>query len=160
MYIAPSSGHISLNCNMPFKLILRRCEVVFWCLEWEYCTFSKTEMEIHSNPPILYYGFKKYGWFWGMSFRERKKRLTRQHMSCDGSVDKTQDSQTIRFLVQVHELVFSSALLWQKEASDKSSNEILMFLNWTWHSASTSPEIQEFSGIFGIFKDIKNTFRE
>ena len=25
-------------------------------------------------------------------------------------------------------------------------------------SASTSPEIQEFSGIFGIFKDIKNKF--
>ena len=29
MYIAPSSGHISLNCNMPFKLILRMFEVVF-----------------------------------------------------------------------------------------------------------------------------------
>ena len=28
-YIAPSSGHISFNFNMPFKLILRRCEVVF-----------------------------------------------------------------------------------------------------------------------------------
>ena len=27
-------------------------------------------------------------------------------------------------------------------------------------SASTSPEIQEFSGIFGIFKDRKSTFRE
>ena len=26
---------------MPFKLILRRCEVVFWCLEWECCTFLK-----------------------------------------------------------------------------------------------------------------------
>ena len=32
MYIAPSSGHISLNFNMPFKLILRRFDVVFWCL--------------------------------------------------------------------------------------------------------------------------------
>ena len=41
MYIAPSSGHIALNCNMPFKLILRRFEVVFWCLEWECCTFWK-----------------------------------------------------------------------------------------------------------------------
>ena len=30
MYIAPSSGHISLNFNMPFKLILRSFEVVFW----------------------------------------------------------------------------------------------------------------------------------
>ena len=46
MYIAPSSGHISFNCNMPFKLILRRCEVVFWwctCLEWECCTFWKID---------------------------------------------------------------------------------------------------------------------
>ena len=41
MYIAPSSGHISLNFNMPFKLILRRVEVVFWCLEWECCTVWK-----------------------------------------------------------------------------------------------------------------------
>ena len=29
MYKAPSSGHISLNFNMPFKLILRRFEVGF-----------------------------------------------------------------------------------------------------------------------------------
>ena len=29
MHIAPSSGHISWNFNMPFKLILRRFEVVF-----------------------------------------------------------------------------------------------------------------------------------
>ena len=33
IFIAPSSGHISLNLNVPFKLILRRSEVVFWCLE-------------------------------------------------------------------------------------------------------------------------------
>ena len=43
MYIAPSSGHISLNFNMPFKFILRRFEVVFWCLEWECCTFWKID---------------------------------------------------------------------------------------------------------------------
>ena len=43
MYIAPSSGHILLNFNMPFKLILRRFEVVFWCLEWECCTFWKID---------------------------------------------------------------------------------------------------------------------
>ena len=43
MYIAPSSGHISLNLNMPFKLILRRFEVVFWCLKWECCTFWKID---------------------------------------------------------------------------------------------------------------------
>ena len=43
IYIAPSSGHISLNFNMPFKLILRRFEVIFWCLEWECCTFWKKD---------------------------------------------------------------------------------------------------------------------
>ena len=30
MYIAPSSGREVLNLNLPFKLILRRYEVVFW----------------------------------------------------------------------------------------------------------------------------------
>ena len=29
MYIAPSSGHILLNLNFPFKVILRRFEVAF-----------------------------------------------------------------------------------------------------------------------------------
>ena len=29
MYIAPSSGHTSFNFNMPFKLLLRRCEGCF-----------------------------------------------------------------------------------------------------------------------------------
>ena len=32
MYIVPSSGHISLIFNLPFKMIIRRFEVVF-CLE-------------------------------------------------------------------------------------------------------------------------------
>ena len=61
-YVAPYCGHISLNLiNMPFKLILRRFEVVFWCLEWECCTLRKIDgNSIHSNPPILYYGFKRY----------------------------------------------------------------------------------------------------
>ena len=57
MYIAPSSGNISLNFNMPFKLILRRFEVVFWCLEWEIengVLFERL-MEIHSYLPIIYY---------------------------------------------------------------------------------------------------------
>ena len=31
---------------------------------------------------------------------------------------------------------------------------------WIIHSASTSPEIQEFSGIFGIFKDKKKSWEE
>ena len=43
MYLVPSSGHISLNFKMPFKLILRRFEVVFWCLEWECCTFWRID---------------------------------------------------------------------------------------------------------------------
>ena len=36
----------------------------------------------------------------------------------------------------------------------------LHFLTSKGSSASTSPEIQEFSGIFGIFKDIKKKNRE
>ena len=43
MNIAPSRGHILLNLNLPFKLILRRFEVVFWCVEWEWCTFWKID---------------------------------------------------------------------------------------------------------------------
>ena len=56
IYIA----HISIQKgrSRTFKLILRRFQVVFWCLEWECCTFWKIA-EIHLNPPILYYGFKK-----------------------------------------------------------------------------------------------------
>ena len=58
MYIAPSSGHISLNFNRPFQLILRWFEVAFWCLGWsENAALFERLMEIHSNPPILYYGF-------------------------------------------------------------------------------------------------------
>ena len=41
MYRAPSSGQISLNFNIPIKLILRKFAVVFWYLEWECCTFLK-----------------------------------------------------------------------------------------------------------------------
>ena len=43
--------------SMFLFLFLRRLEVVFWCLEWECCTFQ-TLMKIHSNPLILYYSFK------------------------------------------------------------------------------------------------------
>ena len=43
MYIAPSNGgHSLLNLNLPFVLILRRFEVVFWCLDWECCTFKRS----------------------------------------------------------------------------------------------------------------------
>ena len=58
MSIAPSSGHEWLNLNLPFKLILMRFEVVFWCLKWECCTFWKIDRNSILNPPILYYGFK------------------------------------------------------------------------------------------------------
>ena len=56
MYIAPSSGHISLNLNMPFKWIggLRSFSDV-WS---ENAALFERLMEIHSNPPKLYYGFK------------------------------------------------------------------------------------------------------
>ena len=41
MYIAPSSDHSMLTPHLPFNVILRKFEVVFWCLEWECCTFQK-----------------------------------------------------------------------------------------------------------------------
>ena len=61
MYIAPSSGHISLDFNMPFKLILRRFEVVFWSLEWECCTFGKIDgNSFKSTNTIMYYVFNPW----------------------------------------------------------------------------------------------------
>ena len=56
MYIAPSSGHISLNLNMLFKFILRSLRL-FSDVWSENATLFERLMEIHSNPPILYYGF-------------------------------------------------------------------------------------------------------
>ena len=53
MYIAPSSRHISLNFNMPFKLILRSFEVVSDVWSENAALFERL-MEIQSNPPILY----------------------------------------------------------------------------------------------------------
>ena len=40
MYIAPSSGELLPNFNLLFKGILRRFEVIFWCLKWECCKQS------------------------------------------------------------------------------------------------------------------------
>ena len=51
MYIAPSSGEPLPNINWTCKWIVRRFEVVFWCLEWECCTLFK------STNTIFYYGF-------------------------------------------------------------------------------------------------------
>ena len=66
MYIAPSSGHISLNFNVPFKLILRRFELVFWCLEWECCTFFKDWwklIQIHQYYTMALTEFTSVSWF-------------------------------------------------------------------------------------------------
>ena len=41
MYIAPSSSLLILTSS--FKVLLQRFEVVFWCLEWESCTFQMTD---------------------------------------------------------------------------------------------------------------------
>ena len=52
MYIAPSSGHTSFNFNMPFKLILRRCEVVFLMSGVKILHFLKDwwkSIPIHQN---------------------------------------------------------------------------------------------------------------
>ena len=64
MYIVPSSGHISLNSNMPLiKLILRMFEVnrCFSDVWSENAALFERLMEFHSNPAILYYmyGFIK-----------------------------------------------------------------------------------------------------
>ena len=56
MYIAPSGGHEVLNLKLPFKLILRRFEVVFLYVWSENAALFERLMEIHSNP-ILYYDF-------------------------------------------------------------------------------------------------------
>ena len=51
MYIAPSSDHSMINLNLPFKVILRRFEVVsdVWS---ENAALFKRWMKSHSNPPI------------------------------------------------------------------------------------------------------------
>ena len=69
MYIAPSSDHILLNINMLLKLILRRYEFFFPSDVWsENAALFERMIEIHSNPPVLYYGFKDE------KERERKKK--------------------------------------------------------------------------------------
>ena len=54
MYIAPSSGHSLLNLEVHFKLILRRFDVTFWCLERVCYRYLWKLGEIHSNPRILH----------------------------------------------------------------------------------------------------------
>ena len=43
MYIAPSGDRSVLTLNLPFTVTRWRFEVVSWCLEWECCTFWKTD---------------------------------------------------------------------------------------------------------------------
>ena len=45
MYKAPSSNHSLLTLNLPFKVILRKFEVVSRWLEWEWCTFQKIDFK-------------------------------------------------------------------------------------------------------------------
>ena len=51
-----SSGHSLLNLKMPFKLILRRFEVIFWCLEWECCTFYKIDESSFKSTNTRFWG--------------------------------------------------------------------------------------------------------
>ena len=55
MHIAPSSDHSLLTSNLPFELILRKFEFVFWCLVWECCTFQKID-----ENSFKYYNFKHF----------------------------------------------------------------------------------------------------
>ena len=43
IHITPSRECSLLTLNLPFKVILRRFEVVSWCLEWECCTFQNID---------------------------------------------------------------------------------------------------------------------
>ena len=56
IYIAPSSGHILLVLNLPFKLIQGGMRL-FSDIWSENAALFERLLEIHSNPPILYYGF-------------------------------------------------------------------------------------------------------
>ena len=57
MYRAPSSGLISLKINVPLKLILKGGLRLFSDVWSENAALFERLMEIHSNPPILCYGF-------------------------------------------------------------------------------------------------------
>ena len=60
-----TSAHISssdcslLNLILPFKVILRRIEVVFWCLKWECCTFQKIDENSFKLTNTLYMALNK-----------------------------------------------------------------------------------------------------
>ena len=64
MYIDPSSGHEWLNLNLSLELIPMRFEAVFWCPWSENAALLNRLMKSHLNPPILFYGFNKFGKEW------------------------------------------------------------------------------------------------
>ena len=43
MYMTPSSDHSLITPNLSYKVILWNFGVVFWCLEWDHCTFQMTD---------------------------------------------------------------------------------------------------------------------
>ena len=58
MYIAPSGDHSLLILSLSIKVILRKCEVVFWYLDWECCTFQMIDensfkIQIHQYYTIV-----------------------------------------------------------------------------------------------------------
>ena len=76
MHITPSSVRSLVNLNVPFKLILKRFEIIFWCLEREWCTFEKIDgNSLKSTNSVL---------FKGNVMRRCKTSFAKQH--CDVSV--------------------------------------------------------------------------
>ena len=57
IYIAPSGDHSLLTVILPFYVVLGKFEVVsdVWC---EKDALLNILMELHTNQPIQYYGFK------------------------------------------------------------------------------------------------------
>ena len=43
IYIAPSSNCSLVTLTLPFQVILRRFEVLFWCMGWECCIFQTND---------------------------------------------------------------------------------------------------------------------
>ena len=97
VYIAPSSDHSLLTSNLLFTVILRKFEVVFWCLEWECCTFQKIDLCIQIHQ-YMYYTMALIARFLSISVHKlyfplvrkqpwRSWSLTRQcQIVCDSSL--------------------------------------------------------------------------
>ena len=58
IHLPPSSVEPLPHINLPWnKWIVRRFEVVFWCLEWECCTFRKIYENSIKSTNYYNYGF-------------------------------------------------------------------------------------------------------